>query len=123
MNDLERLFSVGTLGWLSDGQLLGRFLEGQEAAVAAGTASGSATFLTTRMMTSKLLATPRLIAALTLVLGALATGVALFRMAAPGPAAKMSAPPTAPPTAKKSAQRTASPEAPADAGRLVLTPG
>src|SRR5262249_50933004 len=118
----ETLFSAGTLGRLSDGQLFRRFLEGQQAALAAGTVSDRVAFLTERIMSSMFLAKPRLIAALTLVLGALATGVALFNMAAPGPPAKTSAPPTAPPTAKKSALWTASPAAPVDAGRLVVTP-
>jgi hypothetical protein len=93
------------------------------AALAAGTVSDRVVFLTERIVSSMFLAKLKLIAALTLVLGASATGVALFRMAAPGSAATKSAPPTARPAATKSALPTARPEAPADAGRLVLTPG
>ncbi len=105
------------------------------AALAAGTVSARVVFLTERIVSSMFLARLKLIAALTLVLGVSATGIALFRMAAPGPAATKSAPPTArpvptkraPPTARpkatKPAPPTARPEAPVDAGRLVLTPG
>jgi tetratricopeptide (TPR) repeat protein len=103
--------------------LLGRFLDGQEAAVTAGTVSDRMMILTERIVSSMFPPRRKLIAALTLVLGASATGVALFRMAAPGPASTNSAPPTARAEATNSAPPAASPEAPADAGRLVLTPG
>ena len=81
------------------------------AALAVGTISDRVVFLTERIVSSMFLAKPKLIAALTLVLGVSATGVALFLLVAPGPEATKPAPPTA------------RPWAPPDPGRPVLTPG
>jgi tetratricopeptide (TPR) repeat protein len=91
--------------------------------LAAGTVSARAVFLTEGIVHSMFLTRLKLIAALPLILGVSAGGVALFRMAAPGPAVTKSAPPAARPVAKKPGGPTAHPEASVDVGRLVLTPG